>query len=99
LACDVVWAEVRAHFNDDQTFEETMSQLGVGFAPISREAARLAGSLWRKNHARRRTPRFRVVADFLIGAHALLEADILLTRDRGFYGATFTRLRINDPSR
>jgi predicted nucleic acid-binding protein len=99
VACDVVWAEVRAHFNDDQSFEDTMSLLGVRFAPISRDGARLAGSLWRRNRAREKAPRSRVVADFLIGAHALLDADVLLTRDRGFYRASFVRLRINDPSR
>jgi predicted nucleic acid-binding protein len=35
-----------------------------------------------------------VVADFMVGGHALVQADRLLTRDRGFYKACFPKLRI-----
>ncbi|MFN2519768.1 MAG: hypothetical protein ABR525_01845 [Candidatus Limnocylindria bacterium] len=39
----------------------------------------------------------RIVAHFLVGAHAQMQADRLLTRDRGFCGAYFRALRIFDP--
>jgi predicted nucleic acid-binding protein len=97
--CEVVWAEVRAHFDDDADCTEVFASLGIRFDPLSATTALLAGRLWRKYHERSRSPRTRVVADFLIGAHASVEADALLTRDRGFYRDYFRGLRVIDPSR
>ncbi|MBI3071279.1 MAG: PIN domain-containing protein [Deltaproteobacteria bacterium] len=99
VACDVVWAEMRVHFADDAAFDTTVGDLGVEFSAISSDAARLAGALWRRQlHGSVSVRKSRVVADFLIGAHAMAVADALLTRDRGFYRKWFSGLRINDPS-
>jgi len=97
VACDVVWAEVRAHYPDDTAFTRAVDALGVGFEPLTADAAGLAGTLWRTQRRTANARRERIIADFLIGAHATLQADVLLTRDRAFYRRYF-KVRVVDPA-
>lgn len=93
VACDVVWAEIAGAFASAAGARQAMNDLGVAFVPIEETSALSAGTAWRAYRARGGR-RERMVADFLIGAHASLHADRLLTRDRGFYRRYFTGLRI-----
>lgn len=97
VACEVVWAEVSAVFPSESDAHEVLQTLGVRFSPLGIDASLFAGRLW-KDYRQKGGRRDRMVADFLIGAHALHHADALLTRDRGFYRSGMPKLKIIDPS-
>ncbi len=97
VACDVVWAEVRAVFGDDEAAARALAGFPVTYSAIDARTASRAGAAWGA-YRRGGGPRDRVVADYLIGAHALEQADRLLTRDRGFHRQAFAGLAIVDPS-
>jgi predicted nucleic acid-binding protein len=93
---ECVLAEIRPAFSNDE-IEEFLDDWNIVFEPSSRESSLLAGAMFQVYLKRRRAASRRVVADFLIGAHALLTCDRLLARDRGYYRDYFAGLRIIKP--
>jgi predicted nucleic acid-binding protein len=97
IACDAVWAETAASFSNSGDALSAMELLRVSFSPIDTAVSLAVGEAWRA-YRRAGGSRERVVADFMIGAHALASADRLLTRDRGFYRRYFKGLEVLDPT-
>jgi predicted nucleic acid-binding protein len=94
--CPVVWAEVRAAFEDEESFQRTLATLGVSYVGFTVETATLSGEIWQA-YRRAGGKRERIMADFLIGAHALRQCERLLTRDAGFFRSYFAGLQLVSP--
>lgn len=92
VICDIVYAELVPAFGDRRALDRAIRGIGAALSPIDSSIAYEAGLRWRQYRAAG-GPRNRIIADFLIGAHAVAVADAFLTRDRGFYASYFPELR------
>ena len=92
IVCDIVYAELVPSARSRDTLDQALRETGATLSPIDSSIAYEAGLRWTR-YRRSGGPRERIVADFLIGAHALAAADVFLTRDRGFYSTYFPELK------
>ena len=93
VICDVVYAELAPQYESRECLDQALAGLGIRVIESSLDVAWLAGRKW---YAYRMAggSRQRLLADFLIGAHASLHAECLLTRDRGFYKTYFPEMKL-----
>ena len=96
VVCAAVVAEVQTLLETRDTAMDTLALLGLRYLPTTEQAAVRAGHMQRR-FLDRGGRRERVIADFLIGAHALLQCDALVTRDAGFFRDYFKGLKVIEP--
>lgn len=100
IICEIVYAELATVFDAQRRLDETLSKAGIQIRPCTSATLWKAGELWRRFHRSKRHPpisRHRILPDFLIGSHAMVQAGRLLSRDRGFYRAYFNTLTVVSP--
>ena len=108
VACDVVIAEVVTGVGHGSEMLQALEGAGIAYSPMEFRAAARAGEMQRRyrervNEADRKRgaavvpAQRRVVSDFLVGAHALLQCQGLITRDAGFFRDYFKGLKVIVP--
>lgn len=97
VICEIVYAELSGRFSEQTVLDAFLRETGISLKASESKTLWKAGVLWRDyrvGHAHSSLMGRRILADFLIGAHASLQADQFLTRDQGFYRAAFKGLRL-----
>jgi len=102
VACEVVVAEVVAGLRSGAVVMEVLEDIGIAFSALQQRAAVRAGEMQRRYKERLRAggalaAGTRTVPDFLIGAHAMMQCDALITRDAAFYRDYFKGLKLVVP--
>lgn len=96
VVCDVVLAEVCTALKQGSDVLGYLEGAGLGYNAIEAKAALRAGEMQRR-YRQRGGIRDRTVPDFLVGAHAMLQCNALITRDAGFFRDYFKGLRVIEP--
>jgi predicted nucleic acid-binding protein len=90
---EIIYSELSLQFPDKEMLDDALRQLSIRIVSLDLEVAYQAGKKWQQ-YRKTGGKRNRVLADFLIGAHAAMRSEKLLTRDRGFYKKYFKELDI-----
>jgi predicted nucleic acid-binding protein len=93
---DVIYAEVSARYRTIEAVDAMLQNLNIELAPIPRAALFLAGKAYLQCSAGGGL-RTGVLADFFIGAHAVVEQLPLLTRDARRYQSYFPTITLITP--
>ena len=94
--CEVVYAELAQVLPSQSELGAVLKKLGIQFDAIQAEAAWLARQTF-KAYRLAGGPREHIVPDFLIAAHARVQADRLAAIDRGYIRRYFPDLALHYP--
>lgn len=95
VVCDIALAQVSATLLDGAEAMAALEEMGVHFSAVEPKSAVRAGEMLRRH--RHRGDGSRPIADFLVGAHAMLQCDGLVTFDAAFHRDYFKGLKLIVP--
>lgn len=104
VVCDVALAEVCAALRDGAEALSVLEEMSIRFSPVEAKSALRAGEMQRRHRQRTAAggtafaASARATPDFLVGAHALLQCNGLITRDDRFFRDYFKGLKLVVPA-
>jgi predicted nucleic acid-binding protein len=98
VICDVVYAEICTTFDKREACDNFLAEFQIKTEPLDPASSFIASRSW-LSYLRSGGKRLRILPDFLIAAHAVNQADQLLTRDGGFFRTHFPKLNVVGPSK
>ena len=96
VVCDVVLTEITTALKNGADALDALEDMGIVYLAVEARSAIRAGEMQRR-YRQRGGRRERTVADFIVGAHAMLQCSALITRDDGFFRDYFKGLKLIVP--
>lgn len=96
VVCDAALAELCAALRNGAEALGALEEMGIHFNPVEAKSALRAGEMLRRSRQRGGGPT-RPITDFVVGAHALLQCDGLITHDTTFHRDYFKGLKLIVP--
>lgn len=93
IVCPVVFAEFSPSFSSPESLLDWLRAYGISYSKIDAEAAHLAGQIFNQ-YRKAGGPRVHLIPDFLIAAHAQVQANRLAAIDRGYLRRWFPELSL-----
>ena len=95
VICEVTLAEICASLRGGAEVQEALEEMGIHFSPLEAKSALRAGEMHRR-HRQRGTGQ-RGLNEFLVGSHALLQCDGLISWNDRFFRDYFKGLKLIVP--
>ena len=92
----IVLGEIRSFFPSDTTCMKAIQSLDLRVSDLDKDSSLLAGKIFRDYRAKG-GPRSTILPDFLVAAHAVVQADALATFDRGYLRTYFPSMKLLKP--
>jgi predicted nucleic acid-binding protein len=96
VVSDAALAQLCASLRNGAEALGALEEMGIHFNALEAKSALRAGEMLRRQRQREGAAQ-RPMADFLVGAHALLQCDALITTDAAFYRDYFKGLKLVVP--
>ena len=95
VVCGTTLAELCAALRGGAEVQEALEEMGIHFSPLEAKSALRAGEMLRRH--RQRGGAGHRIGEFMVGAHALLQCDALITFDAAFHRDYFKGLKLIQP--